>query len=230
MTASHGTCAGMRPRIPEVSDPERPSDGFHSGPEAVTALLVAARAGDEAAAARLFEAVYAELKRIARGLLRGSRGNATLTPTVLVHEAYLRLARPGNLDQVDRVHFFAVAARAMRQIVVSHARSRAAEKRGGGALAVELDEERVAAGRGRELDAEGLVALDTALVGLERIEPRLCQVVEWRFFGGLSLEEIAGALGVTDRTVKRDWRKARAFLYRQLSSVAPLDDGAPALP
>ena len=185
----------------------------------VTELLVAAREGDAAAADRLFQAVYGDLKRIARRQLGGS-GPSTLTPTALVHEAYLRLARPGNLDQNDRTHFFAVAARAMRQIVVDHARTKSAGKRGGGALAVELAEDHVTPPM-REIEMEDLLALDAALSNLERIDGRLAQVVEWRFFGGLSLEEIAPALGLTERTIKRDWRKARAFLYRELTGGAP---------
>ena len=207
----------MSERRPAAADPSHTRGAAPDLPdaEALTALLAAAREGRAGAAERLFQAVYGDLKRIARRQLASPAG-ATLSPTVLVHEAYLRLARPGNLDQVDRTHFFAVAARAMRQIVVSHARRRTAEKRGAGAFAVELDEERIGAGGAKELDAEGLLALDRALVGLERIEPRLAQVVEWRFFAGLSLDEIAACTGVTDRTVKRDWRKARAFLYREL--------------
>jgi RNA polymerase sigma factor (TIGR02999 family) len=181
----------------------------------ITALLAAARAGDEAAGAELFRAVYQDLKRLARRQLAGQRDGATLSTTALVHEAYLRLARPGALGQHDRVHFFAVAARAMRQIVIDAARRRTAEKRGGGALAVELDEGRVAGAGDRP---EELVALDAALARLEQLDERLARVVEWRYFGGLTLEEIAAALERTDRTIKRDWRKARAFLYRELAA------------
>jgi RNA polymerase sigma factor (TIGR02999 family) len=178
----------------------------------VTALLAAVRAGDAAAGRALFEIVYSDLKRVARRQLGG--GGATLSTTALVHEAFLRLARPGALAQNDRAHFFAVASRAMRQILVDHARRKSADKRGGGALALELDEGRVAAADGR---ADEMVALDAALERLEALDERLARVVELRFFGGLTLEEVAGALAVTERTVNRDWRKARAFLYREIA-------------
>jgi RNA polymerase sigma factor (TIGR02999 family) len=184
------------------------------GEAEITALLDAARNGDTAAGEQLFRAVYRDLKRIAHRQLAGQPPNATLSTTALVHEAYLRLARPGALDQNDRVHFFAVAARAMRQIVIDAARRRSTEKRGGGALAVELDEGRVA-GAGDRPDE--LLALDVALEKLERLDERLARVVEWRFFGGLTLAEIGDALDLTERTVKRDFRKARAFLFRELA-------------
>jgi RNA polymerase sigma factor (TIGR02999 family) len=180
----------------------------------VTALLVAARSGDPAAAEGLFAAVYGDLKRIARRQL-GSNSGVTLTTTVLVHEAYLRLARPGNLELNDRTHFFAVAARAMRQILVDHARRRLAEKRGGGVFAIELDEGRIGAADER---AEVMVALDVALEKLEAVDERLAQLVEWRFFGGMTFEEAAAGMGLSDRTLKRDWKRAKAFLYRELAA------------
>jgi RNA polymerase sigma factor (TIGR02999 family) len=179
----------------------------------VTELLRAARDGDESASAALFRLVYADLKRVARRQLRGA-GPATLTTTALVHEAYLRLARPGNLELNDRTHFFAVAARAMRQILVDHARKRVAEKRGGGALALELDEGRVGAAEDR---AEVMVALDDALAKLERLDARLARLVELRFFGGMTFEEVAEESALSERTLKRDWKRAKAFLYRELS-------------
>ena len=181
----------------------------------VTALLRAARAGDPLAAEDLFGVVYGDLKRIARRQLGGS-GGGTLTTTALVHEAYLRLARPGNLELNDRTHFFAVAARAMRQILVDHARRRVAEKRGGGVLAIELDEGRVAAADDL---AEVMVALDGALAKLEQVDERLARLVEWRFFGGMTFEEAAVGLELSDRTLKRDWKRAKAFLYRELTAV-----------
>lgn len=181
----------------------------------VTALLVAVRDGVDGAADRLFSAVYGDLKRIARRQLGG--GGETLTPTALVHEAYLRLARPGALGQHDRVHFFAVAARAMRQILVDHVRRKAADKRGGGVIALALDEQRVASAEGAE--AEDLIALDDALRRLEAADERLAKVVELRYFGGLELSEIAAGLGVSERTLKRDWRRARAFLYAEIAGV-----------
>jgi RNA polymerase sigma factor (TIGR02999 family) len=179
----------------------------------ITRWIRAARLGDAQAGERLFQAVYADLKRIARHHLAGQPSEATLSTTALVHETYLRLARPENLELNDRTHFFSVASRAMRQILVDHARRRNAEKRGGGQLAVELDEAR----HGASDQTVELLALDRALERLESFDARLAKVVVWGFFGGLSLEQIAATLGLTDRTVKRDWRKARAFLYDQLS-------------
>ena len=180
----------------------------------VTELLRAARSGDAAAAEALYRAVYGDLKRIARRQLGRRDAASTLTTTALVHEAYLRLARPGSLDLNDRTHFFSLAARAMRQILVDHARKRMADKRGGGVLALELDEGRVGAADDR---ADVLVALDGALEKLERVDDRLARLVEWRFFGGMTFEEAAAGIGVSDRTLKRDWKRAKAFLYRELS-------------
>jgi RNA polymerase sigma factor (TIGR02999 family) len=180
----------------------------------VTALLHAAHAGDSSANEALFRIVYGDLKRIARRQLGRRDAAATLTTTALVHEAYLRLARPGSLDLNDRTHFFSLAARAMRQILVDHARKRTAEKRGGGALALELDEGRVGVADDR---ADVLVALDDALAKLECVDERLARLVEWRFFGGMTFEEAAVGSGVSDRTLKRDWKRAKAFLYRELS-------------
>jgi RNA polymerase sigma factor (TIGR02999 family) len=194
--------------VPASSEPpDRPGDGD------VTALLRAARHGDAAAAEDLFGVVYSDLKRIARRQLGGSGSGSTLTTTALVHEAYLRLARPGNLELNDRTHFFAVAARAMRQILVDHARRRLAEKRGGGVMALELDEGRVGAADDR---ADLMVALDGALAKLERVDERLARLVEWRFFGGMTFEEAAAGMELSDRTLKRDWKRAKAFLFREL--------------
>ncbi len=184
-------------------------------PEEVTALLAAARDGDRAARDRLFALVYDELKRIARRQLAGTGLDGTLATTALVHEAYLRLAGPAaGPGFKDRVHFFAVAARAMRQILIDHVRSRQAAKRGGGAVLVELDTGWM--GEQPSTDAAELLALDEALTRLERLSPRLGQVVELRFFGGLTFPEIGEAMALSDRTVERDWRKARAFLYAEL--------------
>lgn len=199
----------MAPEDVEAGDPGAPPPGD------VTRLLRAARDGDAAAAHDLFGVVYADLKRIARRQLGGAGSGATMTTTALVHEAYLRLARPGNLELNDRTHFFAVAARAMRQILVDHARRRLAEKRGGGAFAVELDEGRVGAADDR---AEVLVALDDALEKLGRLDERLARLVEWRYFGGMTFEEAAAGMELSDRTLKRDWKRAKAFLYRELSA------------
>ena len=179
----------------------------------VTELLEAWRAGDGDAANRLFSLVYRELRGMARRQLRGRAPGQTLATTALVHEAYLKLVDRSRAAYNDRGHFFAVASRAMRQILVDHARSRAAQKRGGRVHKTSLDEERVPV----EERAAEIVALDAALTTLADLDPRLVKVVEMRFFGGLSLEEVAEALQVSPTTVKRDWRKARVFLHHELA-------------
>jgi RNA polymerase sigma factor (TIGR02999 family) len=179
----------------------------------MTALLAAAGSGDKAAEARLFEAVYADLHRIAQRHLRASGPDAAHA-TSLVHEVYLRMARGDGLALNDRTHFFAVASRAMRQIVIDHVRTRHTEKRGGGVEAMSLDSAVVAVAEGRD---EELLVLDEALKRLEHLDPRLARFVELRFYGGLQLEELADLVGLSERTCKRDWRKARAFLYREIS-------------
>jgi RNA polymerase sigma factor (TIGR02999 family) len=160
----------------------------------------------------LFAAVYGELKRLAHGqLARGPRG--TLSTTALVHEAYLKLR--GSTVR-DREHFFALAARAMRQVLVDYARERGAAKRGGELARVSLDGEALAI----ETLIDEVLAVDVALGRLEALDERLARLVEWRYFAGMTEPEIAAVLGVTDRTVRRDWQKARAFLYRELSRSA----------
>jgi RNA polymerase sigma factor (TIGR02999 family) len=195
-----------------MSDPAPGSD--RSGE--VTRLLGAARAGDSAAAARLFELVYGDLKALAARHVRGARGAGPST-TSLVHEVFLRVAKRGELPYHDRVHFFAVASRAMRQIVIDEARGRQAAKRGGGQADVDLDLVSVAA-PAASAPKEDLLALDDALARLEREAPRLAQTVEWHFFGGLTFDEIAEATSVSRRTVQRDWRAARALLHLELGS------------
>ena len=190
----------------------------------VTMLLHRARDGDESASAQLYEIVYADLRHIAQRHLRGPRDPAAPHTTSLVHEAYLRLARPEGHDFKDRVHFFAVASRAMRQLLIDHARKRHADKRGGGEIAIELSAVEIA---GNDRSHE-LLLVDEALKRLEAFDPRLAQVVEWRFFGGLTEVEIAEALGMSERTIKRDWRRARAFLQRELEIVAKVEPGVPA--
>lgn len=178
----------------------------------ITRLLSAARDGDARAKTQLFERVYADLRRLAGRQVAQHHDPATPSATTLVHELYLRMDRPGALSQVDRGHFFAVAARAMRQILIDLARARNADKRGGGRGDVPLaDVNPVAPSRSLEL-----LAVDAALTELEALDERLATVVEWRFFGGLTLEQIGEALGLTERTMKRDWRKARAFLHLRL--------------
>jgi RNA polymerase sigma factor (TIGR02999 family) len=187
------------------------SDGGRSGD--ITDLLRAAGAGDRAAGAAVFATVYQELRRLARRERRRLRGgDATLSTTALVHEAFLKLGDGERWSANDRSHFFALAARAMRQILVGAARARLRIKRGGGQAVLPLDEE----GVGIEARAEELVALDEALGELAAHDPDLARLVEWRFFAGLSVAEIAETLDVSDRTVKRQWRTARAFLHREL--------------
>ncbi len=188
--------------------------GERSTPGEVTRLLAAARAGDTSASGRLFELVYGDLRQLAARHVRGARG-AGPSPTSLVHEAFLRLARREELPYADRTHFFAVASRAMRQIVIDEARSRSAGKRGGGRAALALDDVAVAAPSAAS-SPEELLAIHDALSELEAEAPRLAEVVEWHFFGGLTFPEIAEARGVSERTVLRDWRAARALLHERL--------------
>ena len=183
--------------------------------EPVTQLLAAARAGEVGALERAFAAVYGELKRLAGRPRARCRPGDTLSTTVLVHEAFLKLSAGGALAVQDRQHFFALAARAMRQILVDAARARAAEKRGGGAIVVELDERDAAVAA----VADDVVALDRALARLEAVDERLARLVEARFFAGLTDAELAELFDRNERTVRRDWEKARAFLLRDLRGV-----------
>jgi RNA polymerase sigma factor (TIGR02999 family) len=177
-------------------DPTVPGD--------VTRLLQSASAGDRAALDRVLSLLYDDLRRVARRQLARERGSRTIQPTTLVHEAYLKLA--GNVPRArDRAHVLAIAAHAMRQVLVDHARERRAAKRGPAWIRTTISDAVYAT----ELDAEGILALNDAL---ERLDERQRQVVECRFFAGLGDAEIAEALGVTTRTVRRDWVKARAWL------------------
>lgn len=196
-----------------MTDPDGPSPAPPVAGE-VTRLLAAARSGDEQASHRLFELVYGDLRRLAARHVRGAR-NSGPSATSLVHEAFLRMARHGELPFADRVHFFAVASRAMRQIVIDEARSRQALKRGGGEADVDL-EAVVVAVPAAAAPIEEILAVHDALDELERDEPRLARTVEWHFFGGLTFDEIAAATGVSERTVTRDWRAARALLHARL--------------
>ncbi|MGD8869818.1 MAG: sigma-70 family RNA polymerase sigma factor [Gemmatimonadales bacterium] len=175
----------------------------------VTRLLEAARHGEDDALDRIVPLVYDELRRMAARQLRRERAGHTLHATALVHEAYLKLAGSGTVEAVDRGHFMAIAARAMRQVLVDHARRRNAEKRGGDWEQTTLSD----GDKPLEFQPEELLALDRAL---DELDERQRQVVECRFFAGMEEEEIAVALGVSARTVRRDWVKARAWLYRSL--------------
>lgn len=185
----------------------------------VTQHLVAFRRGDARAGEALFAMVYDQLHRMARRRVGGSP-RTTLDTTALVHEAYLKLVRASDVRLNDRMHFFSVAARAMRQILVDHHRRRAAVKHGGGETPLALDEARIGVD-GRPVE---FLALDQALTRLAALDERLARVVELRFFAGLSHEEIGELLEIHERTVKRDWRKARAFLYRELLGDGPSEE------
>lgn len=185
-------------------------------PGDVTRLLRAAREGDDDAINELLPLVYDQLRALARRQMRRERSDHTLDATALVHEAYLKMAG-GSFDAGDRGHFLAIAARAMRQVLVDHARTRDAAKRGGGWSRTTLADGHRAVG----FDPDELIELDRAL---DELEPRQRKVVELRFFAGMEEREVAAVLGVTDRTVRRDWVKARAWLYRSLYPDAGPDE------
>ncbi len=178
----------------------------------VTALLLAWGHGDDAAFDRLVPMVHAELRRIARRHMGHERVGHTLQPTALVNEAYLKLVDARQVKWQDRAHFFAMSSRLMRRVLVDWARARGYQKRGAGAHNVTLDEGRV----GVVEQPADIIALDDALKALAVIDPRKSQVVELRFFGGLSIEGTAEALGASERTVKRDWTMAKLWLLREL--------------
>jgi len=179
----------------------------------ITRLLKAWRGGDQAAFERLAPLVYGELRKIAHGYMRSEREGATLQATALVNEAYLRLVDAGSVDWQDRAHFFAVSAKMMRRILVDKARSRVRAKRGGHAPKLNLDEiPDPSSGRSGEL-----IAIDDALADFAKLDPRKANVIELRFFGGLSVDETAEVLKVSPQTVMRDWRLARSWLMRELS-------------
>jgi len=179
----------------------------------VTQLLVDWRNGNQAALDQLMPLVYDELRRLAKRYMNRENPGHTLQTTALVNEAYLRLIDQGNVEWQNRAHFFAIAAQIMRHLLVDHARSQHFAKRGGGAHQVSLDEALVVT-EGREAD---LLALDEALDRLAAFDRRKSQIVELRYFGGLSTEETAEVLGVSEITIKREWLKAKAWLYRELS-------------
>lgn len=180
-----------------------------------TSLVQAARSGDRRACDELFAVAYDELRRAAHFRLGRRRTGDTLSTTVLVHEAYVRLVDGSRAQWVDRAHFLAVASRAMRFVLIDHLRARGAQKRGAGAERISLDEVQLA---GEEPEPD-LLALHEALERLADFSPRLAQLVEYRFFGGLTYDEIAEVTGLSVPTVKRDWTRARAWLFQTMRAV-----------
>lgn len=185
-------------------------------PNDVTQMLLAWKAGEAGAEDALFPLVYEELKRIARQYLRHERAGHTLQPTALVHEAYLRLIDQTRVEWQNRAQFYGVAATMMRRILVNHARGLATEKRGGAAERLSLDDTTISIAQG----ATDLVALDEALERLARFDERKSRVVELLYFGGLENKEAAEVLGVSEKTIQRDWQMAKIWLYRELSAGA----------
>ncbi len=187
-------------------------DGITMSDQDITQLIAQVRRGDEAASEDLFRRVYRELRHLAAYYMRSERRDHTLQPTALVHEAYLRLIDQRDLPGESRAHFFGVAASVMRRILIDHARAHRADKRGGRDVKVPLDE-------APALAAENLgylIEVDQALERLAALDPRQARIVELRFFGGLSIEEIANILDIGPRTVDRDWRLAKAWLRSEL--------------
>ena len=178
----------------------------------ITQLLKNAQAGDREALDQLLPLVYNELRKLASYQLRRERSNHTLQPTALVHEAYLRLIHQREVKWQDRAQFFGLAAQMMRRILVNYALAHKAEKRGGNEPRISLDEA-VSFAAEREVN---LVLLDAALSRLNELDPEQCRIVELRFFGGLTVEEVAEVMQISTATVKREWRTAKAWLYEQL--------------
>jgi len=185
-----------------------------------TALLKRIAQGDQSASDELYPRLYAELRRLSASHLASERGDHTLQPTALLHETFLSLVQMKEIDWNGRGHFFAIAARVMRRILIDHARAHIAHKRGGGLMRVDLD--RVF---DPVQDAEPLlIALNEALARLEKVSPRAYRLVELKFFAGLSFEEAALALNVSSRTLKRDWEAAKRWLYRELRGHESSDE------
>jgi len=184
----------------------------------VTLLLRAMKNGDQSAAEKLLPLVYKELHRLAKSYMRRERPDHTLQPTALIHEAYLRLAHD-DVDWQSHQHFIGIAANVMRRVLVDHARARNAEMRGGRLERVEL-EEGLAISKERSSE---VIALHDALNRLEALNPRRAKVVELRYFGGLSVEEVAAVLDMSPRSVKRDWALARPWLFKEIQKSAPGD-------
>jgi RNA polymerase sigma-70 factor (ECF subfamily) len=185
-------------------------------PEEITDLLLDWGNGDKAALDRVIPMVYQELRRVAHRQMRRERVGDTLQTTALINEAYLRLVDYARVRPRDRAHFFAIAAQAMRRILIERARSRCSAKRGSGAQKVPLDE----AAKVSNERAADLVALDEALTNLATIDPRKAEIVELRYFGGMTIEEAAEVLGVSTPTVERDWHTAKIWLHREVSRTS----------
>jgi RNA polymerase sigma factor (TIGR02999 family) len=183
-------------------------------PTEVTVLLAKARSGDSSALADVFPLIYDELRRLAQQQLQREPDGHTLSPTALVHEAYMRLIDYSRMEWQGRAHFMAVASTAMRRILVDHARGHRSAKRGGMLKRISIDDVEL----GAEDRAELLIAIDDALGRLKEIDARQAQVVECRFFGGMTEEETAEALGIGLRTAKRDWAKAKSWLHREIAA------------
>lgn len=179
----------------------------------VTQLLAAWGTGDKSALDKLLPLVHAELRRIARRQMSQERDGHTLQATALVNEAYLRLAGQDRFEWQNRTHFFAVCAQVMRHVLIDHARAHARSKRGGGAVQVSLAEAAAFAGQ----PAEHFLALDEALRFLENVDPQKSRIVELRYFGGLSIEETAEVMNISPRTVRREWQRSKAWLYRLIT-------------
>ena len=182
-------------------------------PGEITALLKQLQGGDQQARKQFIERVYRELRRLAGYYMGGERVDHTLQPTALVHEAYLRLFGPGQIDWQNHSHFFHGAARAMRQILVDHARRRARAKRAGGQKKISLEESAIIVS---DEQPEILLALDESLSELESVDPRKAEIVEMLYFTGATQEETAKALEISERTVRREWRLARAWLRSEV--------------
>jgi RNA polymerase sigma factor (TIGR02999 family) len=212
-TIWHETGAAFEP-LPEAFAASDRIARIHVTDGRIKSLLRSWREGDEVALEELTALVYPELRRLAGAFMRRERSGHTLQTTALVHEVYLRFARAKAVDVEDRSHFLGVAARLMRQVLIEHARRKQCSKRGGEALRVPLEE-------GLAVTPEGageVLALDEALRALEQIDARKAEVVEMRYFGGMTVPEIAEALQVSGRTVERDLRLAHAWLYRRMQS------------
>lgn len=182
-------------------------------PQEVTQLLADWGKGDRSALDKLFPLVHSELRRIAQRQMSQERPGHTLQATALVNEAYLKLAGQQGFDWQNRAHFFAVCAQVMRHILIDHARAHARDKRGGGAVKVSLNDALVVA----EDQASHFIALDEALRGLESLDPQKGKIVELRYFGGLSVDEAAEVMNLSPRTVRREWQRAKAWLYRMMT-------------